>query len=1715
MADLTIPENLYAPDSRVDNSVQVRPLFDVPAPGEAPKAPLFDAPADAPQQNLNSDTQVKMTSTLAAYATQMNASSDDTMSALQQQNEYKIKTGKEEELRAQVGEQYRNQQVQTLQQLQTNAMKLNPADYTLKDALNAEQDVQHGPVNSSAIEETGTKVMQVAQPNPDQAALSAYLSGGRNVQSDHAAKLAIFNSKLDRLKTEAENENPLEKFADIVGEVTGLEGIAGSLVPKGTSAFKLPSTNINETSNQLWSSSPQSFGSSLDDIIARGKDRMGAAATYRLVHQFGGANIGLAGQSALSYNFWTIAPPASFIPVLKMAKYASGLARVVGNRGLSTNIAAAGIASKSLGVPSGLEHIQPIEASIAETIPSVSIPDTVSLARGDVGMISDVADRLTALQKATEGVRATMQKTPRLEPPQIKEAIQKAVKTAEMTYRDSPIADIKREDPVPVDIKASDTEPFPVTEKSEPAGPAKTKEFVGVSSKGKPVPKPYAPSAEEIAEMDPDSLAMLNDHGELRPVKSEGAPPKQGRPGRLKSTGQSKMSFEVDDDTDVDTLSHFNARGEIYHDVPDDKTFRTNPFTIQQEHDLEVARLEREGAEAAVPKPPVPETGNVGGIRSIPQVIKSPSTGLYSLSFYLGKDQTTGGFLTRDGAAAAAERRGIANADLHQTLSGEWYIKATHVIPETGLVTKVVRPQDFPAVYRPSEFVKSLDGLMPMLHNEARKGAVVGRSRWLAEIVNPYAKNIKRLNGAETNLLSSVLKAGEGERKWYSSGELFDKYQQLAGRLPTEKEQMAYYSSKEISDTVYHVLNDKLFTAKARRGVITGTVTNPEIGLDTGRVNMQIVHPDEARGQHIFVADDGSISDGVRKDVQLLIDTGHYKMIKLEKAILQEKKNVKFILSHDDSLKTEPLERQQLEYSAGGSREYADKWFSKQANYVDDDEGRRTWLDPLTHVTGDYKSISKWNDDMEEARQVYNSNMSETEKRLRLDRSPIESYDKFDEMVKDGRIHPGTPFETLFDKADPAAMKRIGLNDKNLTDPALAGEEGYYMTQARMYYGEKGERMQNPSGALAKTLDPLATLRRAVVMASKTAALGDYSTKVIEDWARAASPYIDFGTVSDQAEPWDIFFNGKFLDKGLSPEEQRLVSGMDIARNAHKRFMNMRDPDQNLRSMYLKNLAIKLETKGVIPGNWAQAIYNRLSNDPVSAVRDLVFQGYFGFLNLGRFVLHASQAVGAIAYDPARGLTAAGMAPLTAAAVWINRSDKLLDYIARKMGPDLGMPVQDYKEMVKSLRYSGWLHVGGEVAQLDRYSDKWGGTALSKTWDVTKKVGVVPFHAAIATQRLMAYHMAWSMAKELMPEVDVWSSAFQGFVNNKADALSGNMTTASSAAWQKGGWSIPTQFMSWQARMMENLLPETFGGSKAISGKQKLQYAVGQALLWGGAGLPVLGAGVDWLSEMYRDNTGQQISADTHRAITKGIVDSVIHGFTGADTDLASRAGFGDALNKSILNPFANGTQNPFLQMLGGPVVETGNVLLDKVGHFVTYMKAEQSDDISADQFAMAFRDALPLIQGFKYDQKAYWAWKYKNIFDQKTGQPILQNGTTTSDIVTQALGIPNVWETDKNYYFQKQDEREQTIKDVAQQIAKVRREEFDAIQKGDQPRMNHMSNIVRVLMQPYRDQPLMSQQIAKQATEYMTKGYTGSQQEQIINREYKNTGYIPAEANQ
>ena len=217
-----------------------------------------------------------------------------------------------------------------------------------------------------------------------------------------------------------------------------------------------------------------------------------------------------------------------------------------------------------------------------------------------------------------------------------------------------------------------------------------------------------------------------------------------------------------------------------------------------------------------------------------------------------------------------------------------------------------------------------------------------------------------------------------------------------------------------------------------------------------------------------------------------------------------------------------------------------------------------------------------------------------------------------------------------------------------------------------------------------------------------------------------------------------------------------------------------------------------------------------MPNDFVTTMRKLAFHKKLGLFNPKQLFLQGSAVVATLSIAPRHGLRAGRALPGMIMGLFIENPDHIRA-LGKKMSRISGWDAGEFADMMDSYKKSGFATMQGDLAYIDDIKpsrQRFGGGRVRRgaraTGDFLSNQGTVFYKSGESINRSMAYATAWSEWKARNPGAKL-SRRAETDILQRAKNLTTNMTRDSNAAWQRGGLSMATQFMGYQARFMEIL----------------------------------------------------------------------------------------------------------------------------------------------------------------------------------------------------------------------------------------------------------------------------------------------------------------------
>ncbi len=953
---------------------------------------------------------------------------------------------------------------------------------------------------------------------------------------------------------------------------------------------------------------------------------------------------------------------------------------------------------------------------------------------------------------------------------------------------------------------------------------------------------------------------------------------------------------------------------------------------------------------------------------------------------------------------------GVPVAEIVPDHSGGYGIRIRTNVAETAFYTNPVKNR---ATNLASRLLLNASHTGDVIMDSIRQAGGNRRSVFIRNISKEAERNLRGLPSESRHLIDQISLLGKNAEKWYTEDELHQLSTQLLNRNMTAAEVNAYHTIHAVSDIIHQLRNDVMWTNKVIRGVET-------VSFDTGLRNIErenaildraMAHPpaepvyDVTNGRH------WGRGELTTERLQELRNSGHY-IVRTERPLdLADGTRRRMFIVRDKQLSIEPLRHDQLAYRPGSSRIYNHRrYFVKQAVFSTAREsGERILENPSVHITGTRAEVAAWANTMERARLAYLARKDIAEVAEILgDRPGFPTPEQFVEHMEHPTLNgfqPDQPFEVLFDREMPRVYSEARASPYEFVDRDEAPIDGFMRSQGQLYYSRRGEALPDWMGNEAPTLNAFQTINESLMNIASMSSFNDYKNTLVERWVRTYGHLLDKGT--EGQSPWYRFVHGR-----ISPS-----MGQEVERQAAL----------NEREIFQRTVGWKSEVdfqaqyhqqrfENWVMGDDPTSIRHRLGRDfgdwwntsnPVQAFRRFAMDTKLGLLNPAQLLLQASTMVAAASIEPAEGIRAFRLAPFLRAYLRGGATEADLDLMIQRgvhTATGLSDP-KEFREMMNIGRSSGFFDFANNHIMVDQYGPNSAMSAFSSQGERILQAGRFFWNEGETWNRAVAWRMAWAEARKTHPALSFRSEEFLRTVQGLSNKYSFSMSEQSAAYWQRGILSIPTQFWSYNANMMQMM----FGGQ--LTRAQRARLIIGQFLLAGAAGVP----GFTFLDQMYQRVSGHPLGASSENPhamdswmgrFDRGIIDSAIYATTGVDTRVGERIGTGDWLPGIIGDIFGfsqYGTKSA-ADMFGGAGASTGGALLTglwDVARYATWESGGQSNNPLSRQAVLSLAMNISTVSNIT---KAYLIQRYGEYITNRGN--VLLHDVPHASAFAQALGF-------------------------------------------------------------------------------------------------------------
>jgi len=290
--------------------------------------------------------------------------------------------------------------------------------------------------------------------------------------------------------------------------------------------------------------------------------------------------------------------------------------------------------------------------------------------------------------------------------------------------------------------------------------------------------------------------------------------------------------------------------------------------------------------------------------------------------------------------------------------------------------------------------------------------------------------------------------------------------------------------------------------------------------------------------------------------------------------------------------------------------------------------------------------------------------------------------------------------------------------------------------------------------------------------------------------------------------------------------------------------------------------------------------------DPASRLLQVGFYSKFGFFNPDQLVLQALHSLTVTAVSPRQGLKAMGL--VSPMFIIANLKDSATRSLAiQRLAGFSKIDVEELNKLVKYIDESGRNIIDNQVIELQA-PQKFGAasTLAGKSQEAVGKfldTSTLFFREGERVSRLVGVMTAFLEHRAKRPNIDPLSPEGKLWITNREQDLTFRMTTQSRGLIQSGPMRVPTQWLTFSLRAMENIVV----GRNFSAGERTRMFLVMGPMF----GLTGLGAGrmAGYFTEQLGYDSSDPQAIETHNRLKYGLIDALLSNLLGTETAYAQR----------------------------------------------------------------------------------------------------------------------------------------------------------------------------------------------------------------------------------
>lgn len=582
--------------------------------------------------------------------------------------------------------------------------------------------------------------------------------------------------------------------------------------------------------------------------------------------------------------------------------------------------------------------------------------------------------------------------------------------------------------------------------------------------------------------------------------------------------------------------------------------------------------------------------------------------------------------------------------------------------------------------------------------------------------------------------------------------------------------------------------------------------------------------------------------------------------------------------------------------------------------------------------------------------------------------------------------------------------------------------------EGSLFTGRRGQRLTSISEDKDNVMDIFGSLQAEITNTARVMGRTDWRNAAIQRWwneAMKADALPDHIKALSPTEAFEWAGQADFAYVGSGKQ------GKFLERTHHyiRMQLGMKTKDEQMWETVTRTMSERYLDGVMEPvGKFLR------QSAPGAFLRTINFHSMLGFMNPSQLFVQTMGAVAAIALHPIHGVASGKAAPLIRMAMMSDNPEVWAKFAKVNNFMELGFgDTEDFVNTIKGLRKSGLLD---GINSTSLYNIEDGAyNVFSNTKRRVGKASLFTFNRGEEMARIISFDVARKEWQAANPGLDFLTDDALRAILIRTDDFTQNMTRANEAFFQRGGLSIPTQFLQYQVKLYANIL-HAFGtkpgvAHRGFSRKEAAKIAAGHIVLFGIANNGMGSIVEEFLGEK-ADQAGMSEDQRFYlsQGVLAGLVDSLAQVATGEElkTSLGTRLSTFD-----WYLTFAEGlTENNFIEVAAGPTyswVRTG----DKVGQVLNMWV--QDPNLSFGQVLDGLSQVgESQISTWRNATKAYVANMHEGKLQSAKGDDITT--LTRGELLFQALGIAPVETFEMSKLNKRMSDRYNTLRDLTNTIA-------------------------------------------------------------------------------